>query len=63
MKSLEPYVEHFFVGIKKWPGTITKDNHKIMIVYRSCTESRKLLDEMPNLFCLSKMDCQKIFAS
>ncbi len=50
MKSLEPYVEHFFVGIKKWPGTITKDNHKIMIVYRSCTESRKLLVEMPNLF-------------
>ena len=29
---------------------ITKDNHKVMIVYRSCKESRKILSEMPNFF-------------
>lgn len=49
-KTLEPFLKQYFVGIKKWPGTITKDNHKIMIIYRLCTESRKLLREMPNLF-------------
>lgn len=50
MKTLEPFLEQYFVGIKRWPGTITKDNHKIMIIYRSCKESRKLLKEMPNFF-------------
>lgn len=50
MKILEPFLEQYHVGIKSWPGTITRGNHTVMLVYRSCKGSRKLLDEMPNLF-------------
>ena len=50
MKTFEPFLAQYLVGIKHWPGTITKDNHKVMIIYRSCNESRKLLNKMPNFF-------------
>ena len=50
VKCLEPFLTEHIIGIKKWPGMITKDNHKVMIVYRSCKESRKILSEMPNFF-------------
>lgn len=50
LKPLEPYLIKFIVGIKKWPGTMTSDNHKVMMIYSSCKESRKILQEMPNLF-------------
>lgn len=50
IKCLEPFLTEHVVGIKEWPGMITKDNHKVMIIYRTCKESRKILSEMPNLF-------------
>ena len=50
LKVLEPFLERYVIGIKSWPGTITKDNHKVMITYRLCKESRSLLKEMPNFF-------------
>ena len=50
MKTLEPFLDKYITGIKKWPGTITTDNHKIMIIYHSCKESRELLEKMPNFF-------------
>ena len=48
--AFEPFLEQYFVGIKKWPGTITKENHKVMLLFRLCKESRKLLKETANLF-------------
>lgn len=50
MKSLDPYLIEHVIGIKKWPGMMTKDNHKVMVIYLTCRESRKILIEMPNLF-------------
>lgn len=48
MQSLEPFIEQYFVGIKEWPGTISKDNHTVMIAYRLCPESQSVLKGMPN---------------
>ena len=48
VKMLDPFLERYQAGIKEWPGTTTKDNHKILLVYRLCRESKKLLRELPN---------------
>ena len=37
------------IGIKKWPGTETKDNHKVMNVYNS-RKFRTTFINFPNLF-------------
>ena len=38
------------VGIKRWPGTETRANHKVMTVYKSCSQAGKLLCSLPNIF-------------
>ena len=50
IKKFEPFILNSIVGIKKWPGTITKDNHKVMYTYRICKESIKILLQTSNLF-------------
>ena len=50
IKCLKPFLTEQIMGIKEWTGMMTKDNHKVMIIYRTCKESRKILSEMPNLF-------------
>ncbi len=37
------------VGIKKWPGTETRDNKKVMNVYNS-RKFRTTITDLPNLF-------------
>lgn len=37
------------IGIKKWPGTETKDNHKVMNIYNS-RKFRTTISDIPNLF-------------
>ena len=37
------------IGIKKWAGTVTKDNHKVMNIYNS-RKFRKEFLEIPNFF-------------
>ena len=39
--------------IRDRPGTITRDNHRVMNVYRSCKEARSILLELPNIFVIS----------
>lgn len=50
IRDFEPFIVEHVIGIKKWPGMMTKDNHKVMIIYRTCKEGRQILLEMPNLF-------------
>ena len=53
LNLFEPYLINQKVGIKEWPGTITRDNHRVMNVYRSCKEARSILFELPNIFVIS----------
>ena len=50
VRSLEPFVERYVPGIREWPGTITRDMHRVMIVYRICKGSRQALQTLPNVF-------------
>lgn len=50
VRMLEPYVEKFVPRIREWPGTITEDTHRVMIVYRICRGSRQAMQTLPNFF-------------
>lgn len=50
MSILKPYIVNQIVGIKKWPGTETRANHKVMTIYKSCSQAGKLLCLLSNIF-------------
>lgn len=50
LQGLAPYLVKKIVGVQRWPGTITRDTHRVMCVYRSCKEARAYLKTQLNLF-------------
>jgi len=50
LKELEPFLVSQIVGATEWPGTITKDRHKILNTYKSCAESKHILLASKNPF-------------
>ena len=50
LEKLKPYLIGQEVGIKQWPSTITKDNHKVMNRYQAKREVAELLIKWPNIF-------------
>lgn len=53
LKNLEPFLVSQVVGVTEWPGTITKDCHKVLNTYRSCLEAKDILlvNRNPFEFC------------
>lgn len=43
LKSLDPFMQSQTVGVTEWPGTITKDRHKVLSTYRACSKVRDIL--------------------
>ena len=54
LERLKPFLKSQEIGIQKWPNTITGDRHKVMNVYKSCKETKKILQEYGNpfIFCV-----------
>ena len=50
LQHIRPYLEKEIIGIKEWPGTMTKENHKVMCIYKSCKETRAFFHTASNLF-------------
>ncbi len=50
MKVLEEALIKKFVNSKGWPGTETRDNHRVISIYKCCRYSREELLKMPNFF-------------
>lgn len=50
LKYFEPYLLKQVIGIKNWPGTSTRDNHKVISIYKCQKETYKLLMNLPNIF-------------
>ena len=53
LSQLIPFLISQDIGIKKWPGTITGDNHKLMNTYKVCRETEKILKTSGNPFIFS----------
>lgn len=50
LEPLRPFLISQKVGIRQWPGTETRDTHKVMNIYRACAKSRELLISLGNVF-------------
>lgn len=50
LEPLRPFLLSQKVGIRQWPGTETRDIHKVMNTYRACARSRDLLIALGNVF-------------
>lgn len=53
LARLIPFLVSQEFGIKQWPGTITRDNHKLMNTYRMCRETEQILLSFGNPFIFS----------
>jgi len=50
LELLKPYLVDQIVNVKEWPGTETKQNHKVLNMYRCCKQVRMIFTELPNFF-------------
>lgn len=49
ISSWTDYLINYVIGIKEWPGTITRDNHRVMYMYNS-RKFRTSVYCLPNFF-------------
>lgn len=63
LEPLRPFLLSQKVGIRQWPGTETRDIHKVMNTYRACAKSRDLLIALGTCFRRMFFTCLKTFAS
>lgn len=50
LRSLAPFLTAQRAGIREWPGTQTRDCHRVLNMYRACAAARDRLKAMGNVF-------------
>lgn len=46
---LQEYLISQTIGVKEWPGTITRSNRKVLSTYQSCKQTRDIVKSWPNV--------------
>lgn len=50
LRLLAPFLTAQRAGIREWPGTQTRDCHRVLNMYRACAAARDRLKAMGNVF-------------
>lgn len=48
--GLREYLISQEAGAREWPGTRTRDGHKVLSFYKACRQTREILSAWPNVF-------------
>lgn len=50
LQSLDQCLVNKIINVKGWPGTETRNNHKVICIYNCCKFSRNVMLKMSNIF-------------
>ena len=54
LQPLVPFLIAQKAGIREWPGTQTRDCHRVLNMYRACAAARDLIKTMGNVFDIAQ---------